>query len=61
MRVPLEYALTRSIYDLIGCDYNMPADYTTLQNDGLFIACEGGIQSEVGTYTSGAQSEQFPH
>jgi hypothetical protein len=35
----------------------MPADYATLQSEGLFISCEGDLQDEVGTYTSDGQSE----
>lgn len=35
----------------------MPADYATLQSEGLFISCEGDLQDEVGTYTSNGQSE----
>ena len=42
-----------STFDLIGCDYNMPAAYAP----GQFLSCEGDLQDEVGTYTSGGQSE----
>ena len=42
-----------SIYDLIGCTYNMPASYVS----GEFTSCEGDLQDEVGTYTSNGQSE----
>ena len=53
--LPVNDRLTlRSIYDLIGCNYNMPAAY----EPGVFLACEGDLQDEVGTYTSGGQSEQ---
>ena len=47
--------MTGSIYDIIGCDYNMPAAY----QDNVFLACEGDLQDEVGTYTSDGQSESF--
>jgi len=46
----------QNIYDLIGCNYNMPADYTTLQTEKIFISCEGDLQDEVGTYTSNGQT-----
>ncbi|GFZ52191.1 hypothetical protein JCM24511_09964 [Saitozyma sp. JCM 24511] len=46
----------QNIFDLIGCEYNMPADYATLQSEGLFISCEGDLQDEVGTYTSNGQT-----
>ncbi|KAL1413823.1 hypothetical protein Q8F55_001607 [Vanrija albida] len=46
----------QNIYDLIGCTYNMPADYATLQKGGVFESCEGEIQDEVGTYTSNGQT-----
>ncbi|KAF7966392.1 hypothetical protein HWV62_38867 [Athelia sp. TMB] len=39
----------QNIYDLIGCNYNMPAAYTPNE----FTSCEGELQDEVGTYTSG--------
>lgn len=42
-----------SIYDIIGCSYNMPAAY----QDDVFLSCEGDLQDEVGTYTSDGQSE----
>lgn len=45
----------QNIYDLIGCDYNMPADYTAIQ--GQFLSCDSDLQSVVGTYTSNGQSE----
>jgi hypothetical protein len=54
---PVDSADVPSIFDLIGCEYNMPADYATLQSEGLFISCEGDLQDEVGTYTSNGQSE----
>ncbi|KAI5476721.1 macrophage activating glycoprotein, partial [Pseudohyphozyma bogoriensis] len=38
----------QNIYDLIGCSYNAPAAYTP----NLFVACDGDLQDEVGTYTS---------
>lgn len=36
-----------NIYDLIGCDYNMP---TNVQN-GTFTSCEGDLQDVVGVYS----------
>ncbi|KAF7970700.1 hypothetical protein HWV62_23238 [Athelia sp. TMB] len=39
----------QNIYDLIGCNYNMPAAYKPNE----FTSCEGELQDEVGTYTSG--------
>jgi hypothetical protein len=44
----------QNIYDLIGCEYNMPADYAALE--GKFEACDGELQDEVGTYVSNGQS-----
>ncbi|KAK4695527.1 hypothetical protein P7C70_g8537, partial [Phenoliferia sp. Uapishka_3] len=38
----------QNIYDLIGCNYNMPAAYT----ENTFLSCEGDLQDEVATYTS---------
>ncbi|GAA5997818.1 uncharacterized protein JCM10292_006835 [Rhodotorula paludigena] len=34
-------------YDIIGCDYNMPAAY----EDNVFLECDGDLQDVVGTYT----------
>lgn len=42
-----------SIYDIIGCSYNMPAAYAPNE----FLSCDGDLQDEVGTYTSNGQSE----
>ncbi len=42
-----------SIYDLIGCNYNMPAAYAP----GVFESCEGDLQDEVGTYTANGTSK----
>jgi hypothetical protein len=44
----------QNIYDLIGCEYNMPADYAALE--GKFEACDGELQDEVGTYVSNGQT-----
>jgi hypothetical protein len=41
-----------NIYDLIGCDYNMPSAAT----DGEFTVCDGDVQEVVGVYTSGGQT-----
>lgn len=46
----------QNIYDIIGCAYNMPADYQALSTPGVFISCEGDLQDEVGTYTSNGQT-----
>jgi hypothetical protein len=40
----------QNIYDLIGCKYNMPADYAALESQELFVSCEGELQDVVGTY-----------
>ncbi|KAI5480898.1 macrophage activating glycoprotein [Pseudohyphozyma bogoriensis] len=42
----------QNIYDLLGCDYNMPAAYA----DNQYLACDGDLQSVVGTYTSAGQT-----
>lgn len=34
-------------YDIIGCNYNMPASYTPNE----FTSCDGELQDEVGRYT----------
>ncbi|BEI81554.1 hypothetical protein CcaverHIS002_0207140 [Cutaneotrichosporon cavernicola] len=44
----------QNIYDLIGCEYNMPADYAALP--GQFISCDGELQDEVGTYVENGQT-----
>ncbi|KAL7418505.1 hypothetical protein Q5752_006963 [Cryptotrichosporon argae] len=44
----------QNIYDLLGCTYNMPADYADI--NGQFLACDSDLQDEVGTYTSGGQT-----
>ncbi|GMK54035.1 hypothetical protein CspeluHIS016_0106210 [Cutaneotrichosporon spelunceum] len=44
----------QNIYDLIGCEYNMPADYAALP--GQFVSCEGELQDEVGTYVENGQT-----
>ena len=36
-----------NVYDLIGCDYNMPSN---VQN-GTFTSCDGDLQDIVGVYT----------
>ncbi|ORY27102.1 hypothetical protein BCR39DRAFT_589357 [Naematelia encephala] len=42
----------QNIYDLLGCQYNMPASY----EQGVFLSCDGDLQDEVGTYTSDGQT-----
>ncbi|KAF7979906.1 hypothetical protein HWV62_40300 [Athelia sp. TMB] len=42
----------QNIFDLLGCEYNMPATYTP----GEFTSCEGELQDPVGTYTSNGQT-----
>jgi hypothetical protein len=42
--------MCNNIYDLIGCNYNMP---NAAQN-GTFEACEGAQQDPVGIYTNSA-------
>ncbi|BGP55368.1 hypothetical protein JCM8202_004708 [Rhodotorula sphaerocarpa] len=37
----------QNVFDLIGCDYNMPAAY----EDGVFLECDADLQDIVGTYT----------
>ncbi|GAA6060071.1 hypothetical protein JCM10212_003032 [Sporobolomyces blumeae] len=39
-------------FDLIGCDYNMPAAY----EDGVFLDCDSDLQEVVGTYVSDGQT-----
>ncbi|KAK7045245.1 macrophage activating glycoprotein [Favolaschia claudopus] len=39
-------------YDLVGCEFNMP---NSLAN-GTFEACEGALQTPVGTYVSAGQT-----
>ncbi|GAA5861026.1 hypothetical protein JCM8547_008011 [Rhodosporidiobolus lusitaniae] len=41
-------------YDLLGCNYNMPAAY----EDKVFLECEGELQDVVGTYTDSAGATQ---
>lgn len=35
----------------------MPADYAGLEQNKLFVSCEGEMQDEVGTYVENGQSE----
>jgi hypothetical protein len=42
----------QNVYDLVGCDYNMP---NALQN-GTYLDCEGALQTPVGTYTTNGQT-----
>lgn len=46
---------TRSIFDLLGCSYNMPASYTPNE----FTSCDGDLQDPVGTYTLNGASTYF--
>lgn len=46
-RVPHSHAALYSVYDLLGCAYNMPAAY----EDKVFESCEGEVQDVVGLYT----------
>jgi hypothetical protein len=39
-------------YDIIGCNYNMPAAY----EPGAFLSCDSDLQEVVGTYVSGGQT-----
>ncbi|KAM0751777.1 hypothetical protein T439DRAFT_324968 [Meredithblackwellia eburnea MCA 4105] len=39
-------------YDLVGCEYNMPAAYAP----GVFQSCNGDLQDVVGTYTTNGQT-----
>jgi len=41
-----------NIYDLVGCDYNMPSS----AQDGEFTVCDGDVQDVVGVYTTGGQT-----
>ena len=47
----------QNIFDLIGCNYNMPSDWASI--NGTFTSCEGDLQDEVGTYTSNGQSKSI--
>lgn len=44
-----------NIYDLIGCDYNMPSSV----QEGEFTSCEGDVQDVVGVYTTNGVGEPF--
>lgn len=46
----------RSKYDLLGCSYNMPADYASI--NGTYQSCEGELQDVVGTYTDASGATQ---
>ncbi|KAG8869505.1 hypothetical protein FRB97_001092 [Tulasnella sp. 331] len=47
---PLNYCENK--YDIIGCNYNMPAAY----EPGAFLSCDSDLQEIVGTYVSGGQT-----
>jgi hypothetical protein len=45
---PNPLQLCQHIYDLVGCDYNSPADYTSI--NGTFTSCDGDLQTPAGQY-----------
>jgi hypothetical protein len=45
----------QNIYDLVGCDYNMPSKV----QDGTFTSCEGDLQDEVGVYSVDGVSKYY--
>ena len=38
----------QNVYDLVGCQYNMPSNVT----NGTYTSCEGDLQDVVGVYTT---------
>jgi hypothetical protein len=43
-----------NIFDLIGCDYNMPSSAYTTNNE--FVSCEGDLQMPPGQYVTNGQT-----
>jgi hypothetical protein len=50
-------ALCLNTYDLIGCSYNMPANYGSI--NGTFESCAGDDQLPVGTYVSNGVTSTY--
>jgi hypothetical protein len=44
-----------NIYDLVGCDYNMPSG----AQDGMFTSCDGDLQDVVGVYSVDGTSKSY--
>ncbi|EGG06500.1 uncharacterized protein MELLADRAFT_124012 [Melampsora larici-populina 98AG31] len=50
--------LCEHIYDRVGCEYNMPANYTAIA--GTFQACRGENQLPVGVYIENGVQKVWP-
>lgn len=45
------------VYDRIGCSYNAPASYATI--NGTFTSCKGDNQLPAGIYVDGPTTKTF--